>query len=47
MLESDEYKEELLDIFGTEMPKERSKIDQILKKNPLLKNPENLSKKVV
>ena len=35
MLESDEFKDELLDIFGTEMPKERGK-------NPLLKNAEIL-----
>jgi hypothetical protein len=42
MLESDEFKDELLDIFGTEMPKERGKIDKILAKNPLLKNAEIL-----
>ena len=46
MLESDEYKEELLDIFGTEMIKQRSKIDEILTKNPLLKGAEILNKKV-
>lgn len=36
MLESDQYKEELLDIFGTVILQERSKIDQILAKNPIL-----------
>jgi hypothetical protein len=38
MLESDQFREELLDIFGTEMLQERSKVDQILAKNPILKN---------
>ena len=47
MLESDQYKEELLDIFGTVMLQERSKIDQILVKNPFLKNAKDLNKKVI
>ena len=33
MLESDEFKEELLDIFGVEMLKEKSQINKLLEIN--------------
>ena len=40
------YLNELLDIFGIEMDKERNEIDHFLKVNPLLKNHENIHIKV-
>jgi len=40
------YINELLDIFGTEIIKERNEIDKKLKKNPILKNSEIIKNKV-
>ncbi len=37
---------ELLDIFGTEIIKERNEIDKKFKKNPILKNSEIIKNKV-
>lgn len=40
------YINELLDIFGTEIIKERNEIDKKLINNPILKNPEVIKSKV-
>ena len=40
------YINELLDIFGTEIIKERNEIDKKFKKNPILKNSEIIKSKV-
>ena len=41
------YIHELLDIFGTEIIKDRNEIDKKLKKNPILKNSEIIKNKVL
>jgi hypothetical protein len=46
MLGEISYLNELLDIFGIEMDKERNEIDHFLRINPILKNHENIYNKV-
>ena len=41
------YIHELLDIFGTEIIKDRNEIDKKYKKNPILKNSEIIKNKVL
>ena len=46
MLGEETYLDELLDIFGIEMDKERNEIDHLLKVNPILNNSEMINHKV-